>query len=77
MHEQKIEQRLRQIVREEIKLAFESSGITLNEVIKKGDTVDTPHGKGTVEAVSHPNVRVHLNTGATMRMNRNNVVVRN
>lgn len=69
--------RIRHIVREEIRLAFESSGLDLNETVHKNDTVETPHGKGTVLSVNHPWVRVKLNTGATMRMNRSNVVVRN
>ncbi len=69
--------RIRQIVREEIRLAFEASDINLNETVHKNDTVETPHGKGTVLSINHPWVRVKLNTGATMRMNRNKVVVRN
>ena len=69
--------RIRQIVREEIRLAFEASDINLNETVHKGDTVETPHGKGTVLSLNHPWVRVKLNTGATMRMNRSKVVVRN
>ena len=69
--------RIRQIVREEIRVAFEASGLNLDETVHKGDTVETPHGKGEVLSLNHPWVRVKLNTGATMRMNRSKVVVRN
>ncbi len=69
--------RIRQIVREEIKLAAEASGWKLDETIHKGDTVETPHGKGEIISIAHPNIRVKLNTGAIIRVNRNKVVVRN
>lgn len=72
------EHEIRRMIREEIRLAFRASGLKLHEdAPKKGDRVDTPHGFGDVLSLQGPSVRVHLNSGATININRNKVIVKN
>ncbi len=72
------EHEVRRIVREEIKRVFKESGIPLNEdTPKRGSKVDTPHGPGEVLSLNHPVVRVRLNSGAIMNINRNKVITKN
>ena len=65
------ENKIREIVREEIRKAFKISGLVLKEDSpKKGSRVNTPHGKGTVLTIASSTVRVKLDTGAIMKIHR-------
>ncbi len=69
------ESRIREIVREEVRKTLKAGGVKLNEdTPKKGNRVNTPHGSGEVLALRHPNVRVRLDSGNIMNINRNKVV---
>lgn len=72
------EHEVKRIVREEIRKAFRDSGIKLNESkAKRGDRVETPHGHGEVLSVQGPSVRVKLNGGSTININRSKIIVKN
>ncbi len=65
------ENRIREIVQEEIRKAFKTSGLVLKEDSpKKGSRVNTPHGKGTVLTIMSSTVRVKLDSGAIMKIHR-------
>ena len=67
--------KIREIVREEVRKILKESGIALQEdTPKKGNRVRTPHGNGEVLYLAHPNVRVRLDSGNIMNINRNKVV---
>ena len=69
------ESKIREIVREEVRKTLKAGGIDLNEdTPKKGNRESTPHGPGVVITLNHPNVRVKLDAGNHMWINRNKVV---
>jgi len=69
--------KIREIVREEVRKILKESGIALQEdTPKKGNRVRTPHGNGVVLYLAHPNVRVRLDSGNIMNINRNKVVTK-
>lgn len=69
------ETKIREIVREEVRRILNAGGIKLDEdTPKKGNRVSTPHGNGVVITLNHPNVRVKLDAGNHMWINRNKVV---
>lgn len=69
------ESKVREIVREEVRKILKAGGVALQEdTPKKGNRVQTPHGNGVVITLSHPNVRVKLDAGNHMWINRNKVV---
>lgn len=72
------EHEVKRIVREEIRKAFKDSGIKLHESAPgRGDRVETPHGFGEVLSLQGPSVRVKLNGGSTININRSKVIVKN
>ena len=65
------ENRIREIVREEIQRAFKQSGLTLKEdAPKRGSRVRTVHGTGVVQTVRSSTVQVKLDSGAVMKVHR-------
>lgn len=69
------ETRIREIVREEVRKILKAGGIPLDEdTPKKGNRVSTPHGNGRVITLNHPNVRVALDAGNHMWVDRSKVV---
>jgi preprotein translocase subunit YajC len=61
------EERIRQIIREELSKM-------LTETVKKGDRVRTPHGTGEVLQVLASQVKVDLDSGATIKVHRDRAV---
>lgn len=71
------ESRVRDIVREEVRKILKAGGVPLSEdTPKRGNRVDTPHGSGSVLTLIGPNVRVKLDSGNIMNINRNKVVTK-
>ena len=67
--------RIREIVREEVRKVLKAGGVKLDEdTPKKGNRVSTPHGNGVVQYLAHPIVRVKLDSGNVMNINRSKVV---
>lgn len=69
------ETKIREIVREEVRRILKAGGVKLDEdTPKKGNRVSTPHGNGVVITLNHPSVRVKLDAGNHMWVNRSKVV---
>ena len=69
------ETRIREIVREEVRKVLKAGGIPLDEDTPKvGNRVSTPHGNGRVITLNHPNVRVQMDAGNHMWVDRSKVV---
>lgn len=69
------ETRIREIVREEVRKILKAGGIPLQEDTPKvGNRVSTPHGNGQVITWLGAHVRVKLDSGNIMNINRSKVV---
>ncbi len=69
------ESRIREIVREEIRRTMKANGTPLTEDTPKvGNRVSTPHGNGRVLTWLGASLRVRLDSGNIMNINRSKVV---
>ena len=70
------EVKLREMIREEVKEILRLGGIALKEGRgKKGSRVRTVHGTGVILNVNGEQVRVQLDSGATIKVHRDRATV--
>ena len=70
------EVKMREMIREEVKRVLKEGGITLKEGRgKKGSRVRTVHGTGVILNVNGEQVRVKLDSGASIKVHRDRATV--